>query len=99
MDNLRFSQNVGLVHDISQFSFIGEIEDYYYIKLNQTVDVVLVQNEETEGLLHFRICFDNTTSKLIHYDDVKSIVFQVFGVEPDEIYVNFAAHIVYLIQF
>lgn len=98
MRHISLSKDIGTVHDIDQFDFIAEIEDFYYKELNKEVEVEILQDKSsTEGLLHLRLVFKNGETKIINDDRSFELIEKVFDVKPSEVYVNFAAHIVYFI--
>lgn len=93
----EISKNIGTVHDIDQFSFIAELEDYFFKHQNQEVQIELMQGKNTtEGLLNIRV-INNTDIKVLYHDDLIKLIETVFSIKADEVYVNFAGHIVYLI--
>jgi hypothetical protein len=91
------TKNIGTVHDIDEFNFIAEIEDYFYKRKNQDVEIELLQGKNTtEGLLNIRVN-NNTNIMVLNHDDSIKLIETVFSIKADEVYVNFAGHIVYLI--
>jgi hypothetical protein len=94
----EISKNIGTVHDIDQFSFIAELEDYFFKHQNQDVEIELLQGENTtEGLLNVRATDKNGNVTVLNHDDSIKLIETVFSIKADEVYVNFAGHIVYLI--
>ena len=93
----EISKNIGTVHDIDQFTFIAELEDYFFKYHNQEVQIELEQGRNTtEGLLNIRVN-NNTNITVLNHDDSIKLIETVFSIKADEVYVNFAGHIVYLI--
>ncbi|SLK50270.1 Uncharacterised protein [Mycobacteroides abscessus subsp. abscessus] len=93
----EISKNIGTVHDIDQFTFIAELEDYFFKYHNQEVQIELEQGKNTTlGLLNIRVN-NNTNLTVLNHDDSIKLIETVFSIKADEVYVNFAGHIVYLI--
>lgn len=94
----RLEKNIGTVHDIDDFSFLAEIEDYYYKKQNQEVKVEIIQGRtSTGGSLHLRITHKHGSTGFLNHHESLQLIEKVFGFKPDEVYTHFAAHIVYFI--
>nr|WP_144925356.1 hypothetical protein [Paenibacillus bovis] len=94
----EISKNIGTVHDIDEFAFIAEIEDYFYNQQDQNVVIELLQGKNTtEGLLNVRATDKNGNVTVLNHDDSIKLIETVFSIKADEVYVNFAGHIVYLI--
>ncbi|MDQ0231773.1 hypothetical protein [Metabacillus malikii] len=94
----EISKNIGTVHDIDQFSFIAELEDFFFKHQNQDVEIELLQGKNTtEGLLNVRATDKNGNVTVLNHDDSIKLIEQVFSIKTDEVYLNFAGHIVYLI--
>lgn len=92
------TKNIGTVHDIDEFVFIAEIEDYFYKQQDQDVEIELLQGKNTtEGLLNVRATNKNGNVTVLNHDDSIKLIETVFSIKADEVYVNFAGHIVYLI--
>lgn len=96
----RFTKNVGTVHDIDQFSFESDVEEYFVERMGygEDVSVSLLQNTKTEGLFQIKICIREKEDEIL--DDEKSlkIIKELYGENITEVYINYAAHIVYLIE-
>ncbi|WP_273127577.1 hypothetical protein [Bacillus weihaiensis] len=92
------TKNIGTVHDIDEYVFIAEIEDYYYKQQDQDVEIELLQGKNTtKGLLNVRATDKNVNVTVLNHDDSIKLIETVFLIKADEVYVNFAGHIVYLI--
>ncbi|WP_277679365.1 hypothetical protein [Gracilibacillus dipsosauri] len=92
------TKNIGTVHDIDEFAFIAEIEEYFYKQQDQNVEIELLQGKNTtEGLLNVRATYKNGNVIVLNHDDSIKLIETVFSIKADEVYVNFAGHIVYLI--
>jgi hypothetical protein len=92
------TKNIGTVHDIDEFVFIAEIEDYFYKQQDQDLEIELLQGKnKTEGLLNVRATDKNGNVTVLNHDDSIKLIETVFSIKADEVYVNFAGHIVYLI--
>jgi|SRR5690606_2759573 len=92
------TKNIGTVHDIDEFNFIAELEDYFYKQQDQDVEIGLLQGRNTtEGLLNVRATDKNGNVTVLNHDDSIKLIETVFSIKADEVYVNFAGHIVYLI--
>jgi hypothetical protein len=94
------TKNIGIVHDIDEFVFIAEIEDYFYKRQDQDVQIELLQGKNTtEGLLNVKVIDKNGNVTVLNHDVSINLIERVFSIKADEVYINFAGHIVYLITF
>lgn len=91
------TKDIGMVHDEYLMSFEAELEDYFIKKYEKTVKVELLQSNQTYGLLEIKLTFSPHESIVIGHDEVKHIVNEIYETQIDEMYVNFAAEIVYFI--
>lgn len=41
----EISKNIGTVHDVDEFAFIAELEDYIYKQHNKVVEIELLQGK------------------------------------------------------
>ncbi|MCK2000327.1 hypothetical protein MZM54_02850 [[Brevibacterium] frigoritolerans] len=89
------TESVGVVHDTSTFQFESKIEEYIGKKFGYEIDVELIQDRNTTGGL-LMLKFSN--EKVMNVDETLEIIREIYGEEIDEVYINFAAHIVYLIE-
>lgn len=94
----EISKNIGTVHDVDEFTFIAELEDYYYKQKDREVEIELLQGKNTtEGLLNIKVIDKNGQETILDADESLQLIESVTSIKVDEIYVNFAGHIVYLI--
>src|SRR5690606_22406653 len=92
------SKNIGTVHDIDEFAFIAEVEDFFLKQQNQDVDIKLLQGKNTtEGLLNIEVIDKKGHVTVLKDEESIKLIERVFSLKVDEVYVNFAGHIVYLI--
>ncbi|MGO4889928.1 hypothetical protein ACJ2A9_19465 [Anaerobacillus sp. MEB173] len=92
------SSSIGTVYDIDEFHFIAEIEEYYFKELKQDIEIEILQGKSsTEGLLNLKLIDKHGNTKILNDGESIKLIERVFDIEVDEVYVNFAAHIVYLI--
>ncbi len=92
------TKNIGTVHDIDEFNFIAELEDYFYKQQDKDVQIELLQGKNTtEGLLNVKVIDKNGNVTVLNHDASIKLIETVFSIKADEVYVNFAGHIVYLI--
>ncbi|MCU9595776.1 hypothetical protein OEV82_15225 [Caldibacillus thermolactis] len=95
----EISRNIGTVHDLDEFALIAELEDYYYKQKNREVEIELLQGKNTtEGLLNIKIVGKNGQETILDADESLQLIERVTSIKVDEVYVNFAGHIVYLID-
>jgi hypothetical protein len=95
----EISKNIGTVHDVDEFAFIAELEDYFYKQHNQVVEIELLQGKNTtEGLLNIKVIDKNGQKTILDADESLQLIERVTSINVDEVYVNFAGHIVYLID-
>jgi hypothetical protein len=95
----EISKNIGTVHDVDEFAFIAELEDYFYKQHNQVVEIELLQGKNTtEGLLNIKIVDKNGQETILDADESLQLIERVTSIKIDEVFVNFAGHIVYLIE-
>lgn len=89
------TENIGVVHDTSTFQFESKIEEHIGKKFGYEVDVELIQDRNTTGgLLMLKL----SNEKMMNADETFEIIKDIYGDKIDEVYVNFDAHIVYLIE-
>lgn len=95
----EISRNIGTVHDVDEFTFIAELEDHFYKQHNREVEIELLQGKNTtEGLLNIKIVDKNGQETILDADESLQLIERVTSIKIDEVYVNFAGHIVYLIE-
>lgn len=95
----EISRNIGTVHDVDEFTFVAELEDYFYKQHNQVVEIELLQGKNiTEGLLNIKVIDKNGQETILDADESLQLIERVTSINVDEVYVNFAGHIVYLID-
>lgn len=95
----EISKNIGTLHDVDEFAFIAELEDYYFKKKDREVEIELLQGKNTtEGLLHIKVIDKNGQVTILNADESLRLIERVTSINVDEVYVNFAGHIVYLIE-
>lgn len=62
------------------------------------MQIELLQGKNTtEGLLNVKVNDKNGNVTVLNHDDSIKLIETVFSIKADEVYVNFAGHIVYLI--
>lgn len=92
------TKNIGTVNDIDEFVFIAEIEDYFYKQQDRDVQIELLQGKNTtEGLLNVKVVDKNGNVTVLNHDESINLIERVLSIKADEVYINFAGHIVYLI--
>lgn len=95
----EISCNIGTVHDVDEFTFVAELEDYFYKQQNREVKIELLQGKiTTEGLLNIKVIDKNGQVTILEADESFRLIGRVTSIKVDDIYVNFAGHIVYLIE-
>lgn len=95
----EISKNIGTLHDVDEFAFIAELEDYYFKKKDREVEIELLQEKNTtEGLLRIKVIDKNGQVTILNADESLRLIERVTSINVDEVYVNFAMHIVYLIE-
>ncbi|MED1674289.1 hypothetical protein [Pallidibacillus thermolactis] len=95
----EISRNIGTVHDVDEFTFVAELEDYFYKQENREVEIELLQGKNTtEGLLNIKVIDKNGQETILDADESLQLIERVTSINVDEVYVNFAGHIVYLID-
>ncbi len=78
MDNSSISNDIGTVHDISEFDFLADIEDYYFKQLNHEIEVEILQGKSsTEGSLNLKIIFKNGVTKIFNDDESFELINKV----------------------
>lgn len=94
----RLNTNIGVVSDIDEFMFKFEIEEYVERTLNKHIEVELLQGKEsTEGLFQLKLVTSTQEEEIMTNTQSLELVNKVFSIKADEVYVNFAAHIIYFI--
>lgn len=92
------TKDVGTLYDIHEDEFIFELEAHYEENLNKSVDIELLQDKSsTGGLLNLKVTEHGGKTEMLNFEETINLVKEVFGVKPDEVYVNFVSEIVYLI--
>lgn len=91
------NKNIGVVSDIDEFTLKFEIEEYVERTSNKHIEIELLQGKEsTEGLFQLKLV-SSTSEDILTNRDSLELVNKVFSISADEVYVNFAAHIIYFI--
>lgn len=95
----EISKNIGAVHDVDEFTLVAELEDYYYKQKDREVEIELLQGKNTtEGLLNIKVIDKNGQETILDADESLRLIGRVTSIKVDDIYVNFAGHIVYIIE-
>lgn len=92
------TNDIGTVHDVDEFAFVAELEDYFYKQEDQVVEIELLQGKNsTEGLLNIKVMMKNGNVTVLNHDESIKLIERVFSIKAEEVYINFAGHIVYMI--
>lgn len=84
----EISKNIGTVHDVDEFAFIAELEDYFYKQHNQVVEIELLQGKNTtEGLLNIKVIDKNGQETILDADESLQLIERVSSIKVDEVYV------------